>query len=189
MRLCSKCRENKPLSEFYPKRRKYSPDGWNSICIPCAKERAKAWVAENREQHARNTLRWAKANLDKHYASISKWAKENRATRRAAEAAWKLRNPGKRASFFAKRRALKVRATPMWANEFFISEAYHLAALRTKVTGFPWHVDHIVPLMSKIVCGLHVENNLQVIPGHVNASKSNRHWPEMPEPVAEVRAL
>ena len=80
----------------------------------------------------------------------------------------------------AARRASKVRATPAWANQFFIKEAYALAQLRTKATGIEWHVDHVVPLKSKLVCGLHVEHNLQVIPATVNMSKNNRYWPDMP---------
>lgn len=79
-----------------------------------------------------------------------------------------------------KRNAQKLKAHPKWANDFFIEEAYHLAALRTKMLGFKWHVDHIVPLQSKFVCGLHVENNLRVIPGAENLGKGNRHWPGMP---------
>lgn len=79
-----------------------------------------------------------------------------------------------------KRNAQKLRAHPVWANDFFIEEAYHLAALRTQMLGFSWHVDHIVPLQSKRVCGLHVENNLRVIPGVENLGKGNRHWPDMP---------
>lgn len=80
----------------------------------------------------------------------------------------------------AKRRASKLQATPLWANEFFISETYDLATLRTKAFGTPWHVDHIVPLQSKLVCGLHVECNLRVIPGVDNFKKGNRYWPDMP---------
>jgi 5-methylcytosine-specific restriction endonuclease McrA len=50
-------------------------------------------------------------------------------------------------------------------------------------------VDHIVPLKSPLVCGLHVEHNLQVIPATQNRRKHNRVWPDMPAPAAEVRAL
>ena len=70
-----------------------------------------------------------------------------------------------------------MRRSPKWANEFFIEEAYRLAAMRTKMLGYKWHVDHIVPLKSKLVCGLHVENNLRVIPAKDNLIKGNRSWP------------
>ena len=42
------------------------------------------------------------------------------------------------------------------------------------------HVDHIVPLNSPIVCGLHNEFNLQIIPPATNYHKSNNYWPDMP---------
>ena len=79
-----------------------------------------------------------------------------------------------------KRKSYVIKATPKWANEFFIKEIYHLAQLRSCHLGYKWHVDHIVPLRSKIVCGLHVENNLRVIPGQQNQFKSNRYWQQMP---------
>ena len=75
---------------------------------------------------------------------------------------------------------MKLNAIPAWANKFFIEEAYHLAKLREKMCGGVWHVDHIVPLKSKVVCGLHVEHNLRVIPGTDNIKKGNRYWPDMP---------
>lgn len=77
-------------------------------------------------------------------------------------------------------RARKLNATPSWAIQWFIQEALHLARVRSKVTGFKWHVDHIVPLKSKKVCGLHWEGNLQVIPALENRKKLNVYWPDMP---------
>ena len=71
-------------------------------------------------------------------------------------------------------RAMKLQRKPSWANDFFIEEAYALAKLRTEMTGFPWEVDHIIPLQGELISGLHVENNLQVIPQSVNRVKSNK---------------
>jgi hypothetical protein len=41
-------------------------------------------------------------------------------------------------------------------------------------------VDHVVPLKSPLVCGLHCEANLELIPANDNFRKGNRHWPDMP---------
>lgn len=95
-------------------------------------------------------------------------------------AKWKKEKPELNCAKENRRRATKLQATPKWGNEFFIKEAYHLAKIREKTLGGKWHVDHIVPLRSKLVCGLHVENNLQVIPALHNIAKNNRYWPQMP---------
>jgi len=46
--------------------------------------------------------------------------------------------------------------------------------------GYDFHVDHIVPLKSPLVSGLHTEANLRLLPGAENRSKHNRFWPDMP---------
>jgi hypothetical protein len=56
-----------------------------------------------------------------------------------------------------------------------IAQAYELAALRTKMFGFQWEVDHAIPLQGKKVSGLHVPTNLQVIPATMNRQKNNRY--------------
>lgn len=74
----------------------------------------------------------------------------------------------------SKERSLrKKNRSPVWANKFFIDEAYILARVRSLATGIEWHVDHIVPIHGELVSGLHVEFNLQVIPSVENIRKSN----------------
>jgi 5-methylcytosine-specific restriction endonuclease McrA len=67
-------------------------------------------------------------------------------------------------------------ATPPWLNQVQIEEmrSIYLAAKPGE------HVDHIVPLKSNLVCGLHVPWNLQILPERVNLQKSNNMWPGHP---------
>lgn len=59
--------------------------------------------------------------------------------------------------------------------EFVTEEAHNLRVLRKCTTGVEWHVDHIIPLNGKDVCGLHVWNNLAVIPKVENLRKGNKN--------------
>ena len=83
-------------------------------------------------------------------------------------------------SHSTRRRLLVSSAQPKWADSSRILEIYRLRDVLSESTGIEHHVDHIVPLTSKLVCGLHNEFNLQVLPGVENLKKHNRHWPDMP---------
>jgi len=67
----------------------------------------------------------------------------------------------------AKRRAIKLNATPRFANLKKIKEIYLNCPKG-------YHVDHIIPLQNKNVCGLHVEWNLQYLTANANQKKSNK---------------
>ena len=192
MKICIKCKEEKEESEFYKRSKAY--DGLTPRCKVCAWVVTRSARNKNKEKYLQNLYLWRKNNPErvkelmrkdyvKHRAQrvslSSKWAKNNRAKTNAGIARWKRANPHKVANYSARRRTTKMSATPAWANQFFIEEIYDLAQRRTKATGFLWHVDHIVPLKNNLVCGLHVEHNLQVIPASHNMAKGNRHWPDM----------
>lgn len=85
-------------------------------------------------------------------------------------------------SAVAKYRASKIKATPAWANQWYINLFYSHAKEEEVRTGKKVHVDHIVPLRSDLVCGLHTEDNLQLLFSEDNIAKSNRVWPDMWEP-------
>jgi hypothetical protein len=71
----------------------------------------------------------------------------------------------------ANRRALRLKATPNWANLAKIKEIYANCPENH-------HVDHIIPLKGELVSGLHVENNLQYLTAKENMQKSNKFKPE-----------
>jgi len=73
----------------------------------------------------------------------------------------------------AKRRKKVIKATPQWFEEKEIQNIYIESAKITKETGIIHHVDHIVPLIHDLVCGLHCKDNLQIITADENLSKSN----------------
>lgn len=69
-------------------------------------------------------------------------------------------------------------ARVVWDKEFtdlVYKEAHELRKLRNSSTGIEWHVDHVIPLKGKGVCGLHVWNNFAVIPKVDNLRKGNNH--------------
>lgn len=92
---------------------------------------------------------------------------------------WKRpENIGKRKAKKAKGRCSKIQRTPKWltTEEFNkIKALYDQATLKSKETGELWHVDHIIPLRGVAVSGLHVFNNLRVIPAKENMQKGNRY--------------
>lgn len=158
MKMCPVCCQKKPI-EFFSKNSRRA-DGHSNECKQCHNEYMKVYSKRNSAAIVAKVAAWRAANPDKAAASY----RAHQARRRKAHA-------GRVNADTAARKAHIKRATPPWANEFFIAEAYELAKLREKVCGGKWHVDHNIPLRGKRVCGLHVETNLRVIPAQENVKK------------------
>lgn len=66
-----------------------------------------------------------------------------------------------------------------WTDRQAIRNVFRHSREMTLETGVQYSVDHVVPLRHPLVCGLHVQNNLCVVPLVENIRKSNNRWPDM----------
>ncbi len=78
------------------------------------------------------------------------------------------------------RRGAEKKATPLWADRVQMAIMWYESRRLTTLTGVQHSVDHIVPLLHPLVCGLHWHGNLRVIPMDENLRKGNNWWPDMP---------
>lgn len=168
IRACAIC--GKDITEMYVP--KHGPR-----CKLCVAEYQRQYRAANRARIAASKKQWVGNNRE-HVRSLEcKYAVTNADNKRAARKKWVAENPGKDTASKARNTQNRRKRLPSWLSPddlWMIEQAYELAALRTKMFGFPWHVDHILPLNGRTVSGLHVPTNLQVIPGIENLRKSNR---------------
>lgn len=90
---------------------------------------------------------------------------------------YKAQNPDLYKALTSVRRRRHKNATPPWVTpeqKKAIRELYLHAMQLTRITGVKYVVDHEIPLINPIVCGLHVPWNLRVITQEENLKKSNK---------------
>jgi len=75
-KICSKCKEEKPVSEFYASKRR--KDGLQNNCRGCNKAIVSSWQNEHREEiNAKIDTEKRKADLKEWYANNKEKHKEN----------------------------------------------------------------------------------------------------------------
>lgn len=150
--------------------------------------RVQAWVEANRER----STEIKRASRTRHHVEPAPRPRMSEAERKARAVArvdaWRLLNPEKYAAQLARaetkprtpiqkarhasHQSLRTRrllhAQPKWADKGAITALY----LEAQQRGM--HVDHIIPLKGKTVCGLHVESNLQLLTPRENLQKRNK---------------
>jgi len=127
----------------------------------------KEYYLKNKETIKEKVRLYKLLNPDKIKKKNKIYILKNKEKRNKYNKEYSSRNPHIQNAINAKRYAFKLNATPKFANLKKIREIY-------KNCPKGYHVDHIVPLQGKEVCGLHVEWNLQYLTPSENSSKSNK---------------
>lgn len=131
---------------------------------------SKAWYEAHKELTIARKKAWEAAHPDRAreydatYRSKPEVAAKKREWRRKYMQATRGQHNAARARYRARQRS----ATPRWADHKQIKKLYEEASRREM------HVDHIIPLISRIVCGLHVQDNLQLLTATENLRKRNK---------------
>lgn len=184
MKKCRKCNILKSESDFRPKR---------ATCKECYaiykakydkayRENNKDVIAEIKHKHyLQNKEKYCKPYSErvdscrKYYKNNQEsikqksklWHDNNSERSRELKSKWQSLNRGACNAKTAKRRASKLQATPGWADLDRIRDIY-------KNCPEGYHVDHIIPLQGRDICGLHVPENLQYLTAEENIRKGNK---------------
>lgn len=141
----------------------------------CKRHYMRSRYEANKERHKEQMGRWYRENKADLREKRRRYYQEHKAEYATRFRKWQKSNPEVANARAAKRRSDVLRATPVWSDLEKIKEIYALAKDLSWLSEGGLHVDHIVPLKGKNVCGLHVPENLQIIPAPDNYRKWNKH--------------
>jgi hypothetical protein len=181
-KTCNRCKQEQPAANFYANKR--MKDGLNTFCIECHKADNVARKARNRALpefkavEAAYKKQYRQKTVEQRSAYMLQWRSQNKEYTVQYSKAYRAANKEHYNFLCQKRKIDQLNRTPAWLTAddlWMIEQAYELAALRTKVLGVMFHVDHDIPMRGKLVSGLHVPTNLRVITWAENQQKTNKY--------------
>ena len=158
------------------KKRFKEDEAYRERCLRQARESLARRKAKNPEYFKQQLLEWKKNNPEKVKQHMRDAYQKNKKDVKRRLKIWLKENKDKVRQYRAEYKARKIKATPKWYEQ----ERCKIEAVYQKAQEFGFDVDHIVPIRSKKVCGLHTWANLQLLAPDINRAKSNRTWPDMP---------
>lgn len=145
------------------------------MCMECNRIKYKDWLSRNRAEKNAKDAKWYAENKDRAHAAAKRWKESNKDYVAHITKGWRKRNHSHIIAYNAEKRARVKRASVVWHDSKMVKTVYQ------KASDMQMEVDHIVPITSDFVCGLHSWDNLQLLDKELNQSKKNLHWPDMPD--------
>lgn len=165
-KICSCCKDSKPTANFTKDSKR--KDKLSPYCKECHKAKrqasdySKTYYQSNKAVCHDRLLSWQRENRDKTRAWCRKYYENNRQQEITRSIHKRQVRDGR-----------SIQLTPQQEQD--IRDFYWLSKDLSAVSGEAYHVDHIIPLQGKNVCGLHVPWNLQILPADINLSKGNSY--------------
>ena len=145
-------------------------------CVKCANESEKRSRKKALEQNKDLYKKRYQDNKDKCKERVARYRERYPERIKEAQRKSNLKRKPQKAAAEMMRIAMKLQATPKWLTVDQIEQIkliYITCQKTSKYAGYKCHVDHIVPLKGKHVCGLHVPWNLRVVSQSYNSKKHN----------------
>lgn len=171
-RVCPRCKDNLPKSCFG--KDNHRTNGLAVYCLNCQQARSREWCEKNPEKKLTHDKAYRAANLERYAVNNRAYVARNAAELDAYHRKYRQENAGRIAAHNIGRIRGEKRATPAWANLHEINRIYAEAKGLEARDGVKRHVDHVVPIKHNLVCGLHVEHNLQILTASENVRKKNK---------------
>ena len=186
---CKSCDEYLPLNEVNFYKFNVEKNSKSSYCRTCHNKASyrtrdkslksaqqKAWRDKNKSKISTYKAKYISKNRDRVLTQDKEYRArpEVKASRRKYERRYYQANRSKMIAISCAYDSRVRTSRPKWQEQAEINSYYKSAKSKAM------EVDHIVPIKSDLVCGLHCIDNFQLLTRSENASKGNRYWPDMP---------
>jgi len=141
----------------------------NYGCVECIKNIRKDYYSRNKVRTKEARKQWYMKNREHEIKSVIDRYNNSDEYKRRNYYRSRLR-----------KQHINGKATPLWVDMNAVNKIYEKRDYFNNIAGqYLFVVDHIVPLKSNFVCGLHTEHNLRVVHRSKNGRKLNRSWPNV----------
>ncbi len=153
---CVDCRIKQRNTEYHQKYMKqYHKDNKNSHNTQCKKR-----YQIHKERHLYVSKVWYETHKEQHKEYVKQYGK-----------LWRKNNPDKTSLSDTRRCKAIKQSAPLWYENDLVKQFYLKRDELNKKWGTNFQVDHIIPIVSDTVCGLHCWDNLQLLDKSLNSSK------------------
>ena len=178
IKVCSRCKEEKPITEF--SKDKSTKDGHRSNCKVCRRKSQKKYYEDNREKERARSKKYIENNPEKRKGTQKKYRKNNREKIKDYQKKYREDNQEKvRLQRFKRRARLREAKIEdfshkdlldFWSeNEIKPQECFYC---KKEMPEGPEHIDHYIPLIKG---GTHERENLRPSCASCNLSKHAKH--------------